>query len=199
MRTAVPSLLPLFRSGMQVEMLGLLMLQPDREWTMESLAQSLDAPQSSVHRELRRAVDAGLVLRDRRRRPHGYRASTTSPAYRPLRELLELTTGVAGRLSEALRDLPGVMAVSLHGSWAAETVRPDSDLDIVIITDGDRRTALRAARRVAREVAREADASVMTPEDFSELVRLRNPFVGKLLHGPRLDVVGDLDAVASSR
>ncbi|HEX7297518.1 MAG TPA: hypothetical protein VF257_00840, partial [Solirubrobacteraceae bacterium] len=61
MRTSVPSALPLFRSDMQVRLLGLLLLQPEREWTIDDLRRTLDAPTSSIVRELARAQDAGIV------------------------------------------------------------------------------------------------------------------------------------------
>ena len=49
MRTSAPSLLPLFRSEMQLRLLALLLLQPERAWTLHELTDDLDAPQSSVH------------------------------------------------------------------------------------------------------------------------------------------------------
>jgi predicted nucleotidyltransferase len=187
----------MFRSDMQVALLGLVILQPDRPWTLDELTDELSAPTSSVLRELRRLVDAGVVLRDAAQRPHLYRAATQSPAYEPLRQLIELTVGVPALLREELRHVDGVEAAAIHGSWAAGTVRPDSDLDVFVVTSGDRRAAQAAVRRVGRRVAREADASVVTLADFAELKHGRNPFVAKILHGPRIDVVGDLDAIES--
>lgn len=192
MRTAAPSLLPMFRSDTQVELLSLLFLQPDRTWTLADLSKHLQVPQSSIHRELHRLLDAGLARRETRKRPHSYSVATDAPAYPPLRELLELTAGVPVRLASALGDVSGVVAVAIHGSWAAATVRPDSDLDVVVITDGDRLAAQRAVRRVGRDINRSVDVSVLSREQFLELRRLRNPFIGKILHGPRVDVVGDL-------
>ena len=96
-------------------------------------------------------------------------------------------------MADALQNIPGVVAAAIHGSWAAGMVRPDSDLDLVIVTDGDRRAAQRAVRRVGWEIGREVDASVLSPADFEGLRDSRNPFLGKILHGPRIDVFGDLD------
>jgi predicted nucleotidyltransferase len=183
---------------MQVELLGLVLLQADRAWTLHELTDRLGAPQSSVHRELGRLVDAGLVSRDARQRPHQYRVAPDAPGYEPLRELLELTVGVPTRLSLALDDVPGVRAAAIHGSWAAGKVRPDSDLDVIVISDGDRREAQRAVRAVGRAVGREVDLSILSPEEFDMLRTDRNPFVGKLLHGPRIDLVGDLAALGSA-
>ena len=199
MRTGAPSLLPMFRSELQVHLLALLLLQPERTWTLDILSDQLNAPPSSIHRELHRLLDAGLARRDTRQRPHSYRAATDAPGYRPLRELLELTAGVPLRLADELADVEGIVAAAIHGSWAAGTVRPDSDLDVIVVTDGDRRVVQRAARRVGQQISRDIDASVLSREDFDDLRRSRNPFLGRILHGPRIDIIGDLtdlDAVA---
>jgi hypothetical protein len=47
MRTLAPSIVPLFRSEMQLRLLALLLLQPERSWTLQELAGSLAAPASS--------------------------------------------------------------------------------------------------------------------------------------------------------
>jgi predicted nucleotidyltransferase len=193
MRTTAPPLLPMFRSEMQLELLGLVLLQPDRPWTLGALGERLSAPASSIHRELLRLVDAGLVTRDGRKRPHEYRAALETPAYRPLRDLLELTTGVPAKLEGALREFRDIRAAAVHGGWAAGKVRPDSDIDVIVVTESSRDEVQRALRRVGRSVGRDVDPSVLTESDFQQLVRARNPFLGKILHGPRIDVVGSLD------
>jgi hypothetical protein len=44
MRTSAPAILPLFRSEMQMRLLALLLLQPEREWTLQGLAGALRRP-----------------------------------------------------------------------------------------------------------------------------------------------------------
>jgi predicted nucleotidyltransferase len=196
MRTGAPALLPLFRSEMQVELLALLFLQPGRAWTLGGLSSTLGATQSSVHKELRRLLDAGLVRRDTRHRPHSYEAAEDSPAYKPLRELLALTAGVGPRLAAVLAHVDGVYAAAIHGSWAAGRVRPDSDLDVLVIADGDRRAVQQAARAVGRRIRRDVDATVITPERLRDLVAHDNPFIRRILNGPREDVIGNVARLA---
>jgi hypothetical protein len=93
MRTRAPDLLPLFRSEFQVELLALLLLEPGRAWTIPQMAERLDSPNSSVHRELGRAERAGIIDRDSGSRPHTFRAAEESPLYRPLADLFQLTVG----------------------------------------------------------------------------------------------------------
>ena len=198
MRTNPPSLLPLFRSQMQVNLLGLTLLQPDRRWSLAELTLLLGAPVSSVHRELLRAVDAGLLMRDDSQRPHRFAAAQASPAYPPLRDLLELTVGVSQRLRKALIEAKGVRAAAIHGSWAAGRVTPSSDLDVVVVLDGDAREAQREIRQIVRAAGREADISLLSSGDAREMARLESPFWKKLVNGPRIDLVGDIASVTSS-
>lgn len=183
---------------MQVELLGLLLLQSDRSWTLAELSRTLRAPSSSVHRELRRAVGAGIVTEATAQRPHRYRAAKELPAYRPLRDLLSLTVGVEDRLRQALLEESGVKAAAIHGSWARGSIRPDSDIDLIVITEGDRASVQRVARSTGRSIGREVDVSVLTVEAYRELAGATNPFLELILTGPRIDLVGDIKNLKSA-
>src|SRR6266702_1326653 len=113
--------LPLFRSELQLRILALVLLDPDRTWTTPELARRLDAAPVTIHRELHRALDAGLLMREAIGRTYLYRAATDSPLYEPLRLLLERTVGIEVELRSALEDVPGVEAAFIHGSFAQKT------------------------------------------------------------------------------
>jgi predicted nucleotidyltransferase len=193
MRINPPKLLPLFRSDMQVNLLGLLLLQPERTWTLDELATAVGAVPSSVHRELRRAVDAGIVERDDRARPHGYSAARDAPAHEPLRQLLETTVGAPAKLAEALAAAGDVRAASLHGSFVRGRLRPDSDLDVLVVADGPSRPFQAAAREAGRALGRDVDLSVLSPREFATATEQGHPFLQGVLRGPRIDLIGDLE------
>ncbi len=77
-------------------------------------------------------------------------------------------------------------------------MRPDSDIDVLVVTSGDRRAALRAVRGIGRDVAREVDATILTTDSLSELVTADNPFLSKILHGPHIAVTGNLDELVEA-
>jgi hypothetical protein len=60
-KTGPPPLLPLLRSRLQAEVLTLVLLNPDREWTMTDLASRVGSAVSSVQREVVRAERAGVM------------------------------------------------------------------------------------------------------------------------------------------
>lgn len=195
MRTSVPAILPLFRSEMQVRLLALLLLQPERSWTLQELAQALHAPASSVHRELGRAEAAGIVRRDATARPHRFQAATDDPLHEPLASLLRRSVGVEEQLRAALEG-PDVLAAVIYGSWAGGTRRPDSDIEVLVIGDTNLRELRRRVRPIGKAAGRTIDLTVVTTDELRQLLADRSSFIRRVLGSPTTPLVGDLASIA---
>jgi len=195
MRTAAPAILPLFRSEMQMRLLALLLLQPERAWTLRELADILGAPPSSVHRELGRAEAAGIVARDSTARPHRFRGATDDPLHEPLAILLQRSIGVEQQLRTVL-DRPDVDAAAIHGSWASGRHHPGSDVDVLVVGDADLRALRRLVRPVGTAAGRTIDLTVMSAEEFRRLLADRSSFARRVLEAPTTSLIGDLATIA---
>jgi predicted nucleotidyltransferase len=195
MRTAAPAILPLFRSEMQLRLLALLLLQPERSWTLQELTTDLHAPQSSVHRELSRTEAAGLVVRDATARPHRFAAAPDDPLYEPLAELLNRSVGVEAELSSAL-DRPDVVAAVIYGSWPRGTRRPGSDIDVLVVGDASLRDLRRVVRPIGKAAGRTVDVTLLSPEEFSRMRDEGAGYLRSVLGEPTTALVGDLAGVA---
>jgi predicted nucleotidyltransferase len=181
---------------MQLRLLALLLLQPERSWTLQELAADLDAPQSSVHRELSRAEDAGLVVRDATARPHRFSAAASDPMYEPLAVLLNRSVGVEAELRSVL-DRADVMAAVIYGSWAHGTRRPDSDIDVLVVGDAPLRDLRRAVRPVGKAAGRTVDVTVLSRDEFRRLRDEGASYVRSVLEEPTTVLVGDLTTVGA--
>lgn len=193
MRTKPPSYLPLFRSELQLRLLGLLVLHPGRAWTADQLTDTLDAPAASVHRELHRALDAGLIERDESLRPHRYQRAVESPLHDALRELLARTVGLEEELRRVLGQSEGVQAAVIHGSWAGGQLRPGSDVDVLVVGDADLSSLRTAVRKAGRRAGREVDLTVLRPDELRAGLRESNGFLTKIFEGPTKPLVGELE------
>jgi predicted nucleotidyltransferase len=198
MRTPIPSILPLFRSELQLRILAQI-FEGGRPVAAPELVESLKAPPASVHRELVRARDAGVVVREAVGRTQFYRPATDSPLYEPLRELLKRTVGVEAELQAALSEEPNVVAATVHGSYARGTgVRPQSDVDLLVVGDVDYRRLRKRLRDVERRTGRRVDPVIYSTAEARELYRAGNGFIKGVLARPRTDIVGNLaEAIAT--
>jgi DNA-binding MarR family transcriptional regulator len=151
--------------------LALLLLQPERRWTLQALAEALEAPQSSVHRELARAEAAGVIRRDAEARPHRFSAATDDAAYESLAELLRRTAGVESQLRASLDRADVVGKAKL------------SELR-------------RLVRSIGRATGRTIDLTLMGEEEFRRLLAERSGFARQVMEAPVMDLVGDLGSLA---
>jgi predicted nucleotidyltransferase len=171
-------------------------LNSERSWTARELGERLRATPVSVHRELHRALDAGLLVREPVGRTYLYRAATDSPLHEPVRLLLERTVGVEGELRRALEDLPGVEAAFIHGSFARKTkVRPASDVDVLVLGNADPHVLRRRMRGLEDRLGREIDVLAYSPDEFTALAEKGNSLVRGIIRGPVTQLVGSPDAL----
>lgn len=179
-----------------MRLLGLVLLQHERGWTLSQLADALSAPQSSVHRELERAEAAGLIRRDATARPHRFWSATEDPLNEPLVALLDLTVGVEQRLRSVFEGRDDVLMAAIYGSWVAGPRRPDSDVDVLVIGDADIRDLRRALRPVSHSIGRTVDVTLLSREEFQEMLAARSSFARSVVYAPITALVGDLASIA---
>src|SRR5262245_57095439 len=142
MRTSAPSLLPLLRSRAQGDLLALLYLHPDRDYSLTEAADLIGVSVKTVHTEASRLVAAGFVSDSRRGNVRLLRAATGTPVSRPLTDLLAVTYGPLPVLTDLLAETRGVRAAYIYGSWAAryqgEPGPVPHDIDVLVVGNSDR-------------------------------------------------------------
>jgi DNA-binding transcriptional ArsR family regulator len=164
-RSPSPSLLPVLRSQQQGEILALLLGDPDLELSLTEISERTGAPHPSVHREIERAEQAGLVTTRKVGNTRLVRANTASPYYPGLAEVLTRAFGVPAVLAEALRGVGGITAAYIYGSWAARHAgqsgqRPVGDIDVLILGDPDRDQLYNALSTVEGRLGRSVEATI---------------------------------------
>lgn len=166
-RASPPPLLPLLRSRLQAELLTLVLLTPEHEWTLTELASRVGSAVSSVQREVVRAERAGIMTSRRVGNTRLVKAAR-SPLTAPLTDLLLRSFGPHQVLAEEFSGIPGIESAYLFGSWAARYVgqegRPPADLDVLVIGAPDRDELDDAAQRAGARLAREVNVTVRSAD-----------------------------------
>jgi predicted nucleotidyltransferase len=148
---------------------------------------------------MHRAFDDGVITRQGVGRTFLYRAATDSPLHEPLVQILERTVGLETELRRALNDVAGVDSAFIHGSYGGSTsVKPTSDVDVLVIGKADPHTLRRRLRQVERKIGREIDVVAYTPKEFADLARGGNSFAKQIVRGPVRSLVGSLADLPSA-
>ncbi|HEY6276071.1 MAG TPA: MarR family transcriptional regulator [Streptosporangiaceae bacterium] len=180
----------MLRSQHQADLLALLLLHPEEEFTITELAHRLSLPQSTVSSEVSRLTDAGILTSRAVGRARLVRADTASQLVAPLTDLLTLTYGPHVVIADEFAGLENVTLVGIFGSWAAryrgERGRPPNDIDVLVVGTPDRVAMHNAADRAESQLGRQVSPVVCPPEQWAHPTE---PFLLEILARPFVTVI----------
>lgn len=168
-----------------------LLLLSDEEVSITDLADRAHLAYPTVHREITRLLDAGILVERHVGRTRLIRANRESPLVEPLRQILLVATGPVALLNEELGSLPGVESVFLYGSFAARMKdvegRAPSDIDVMVVGTPDAAAVYGACRRVEQVVGRPVNPTITTREELSH----QSAFLEHVRANPIVLVLGE--------
>ena len=183
--------MPLFRSDTQLSVLTELFCGPFDELMISELAELIDAPLSSVAREVHRLEETGIVLVRKRGRAQFVRPNRSLPWAGPLTDLLDRTTGPAAAIAEAFESVKGVEGVWIFGSWAARhqglAGAAPHDIDVLVIGTPSALAVSRAARAAERRTHVPVNAITVAPADWD--APEPESFLENISAGPLVSVI----------
>jgi hypothetical protein len=157
MRSLRSRTIPIFRTETQARLLAALYLRPDQAWTLASVARELGVGASSLHPEVRRLEEAGLITATTIGRSRVLSVDQSHPVAKPLTEILNYLYGPHVVIAEEFGSIPQTELLLIFGSWAArhhgEAGPPPHDIDVLVVGGADRTEVYAAADRAQERIA----------------------------------------------
>lgn len=195
MRSAAPALLPVFRSRLQADILAALLLNPEREYSLTDLAHRFGAPLSTVHGEVKRLTEAGLLRRRSIGRSAMVQANPGNRLVEPLTQLLFLSWGPLQVIANEFAEMNGAERVLIFGSWAARYLQrpgpPPHDLDVLVVGRPTRESVYDAADRAQQRLAMPVNPVIRSAEAWRDAT---DPLIQQIQSGPLVEVLVPDDA-----
>ncbi|MFI5626899.1 helix-turn-helix domain-containing protein [Nocardioides sp. NPDC051685] len=195
MRTSPPLLAPIFRSNGQAAILAEILLTGETV-SLPELIRRTGLTRTTVHREVTRLAEAGILLIETLGREWHISANPDNPVAEHIRAILAITFGPGPMLTEALERIEGVETAAVFGSFAArasgEPGPPPADIDVLVLGQPDVREVYAACRDIGDQVGRPVNATVMTGEEWRDAVEADAAFAVDVLSHPTLALIGDL-------
>jgi predicted nucleotidyltransferase len=174
-----------------------LLSSPGERLHLRELERRTGVNAKGLMRELHALSEAGLLIAERSGNRVYYRANPACPLFAELAAVMAKAGSVAERLRAALAPLAERIELAyIYGSFARGDTEPDSDIDLMIVSDiklTDMATPLAEAER---ELGREVNPTLYPPEEYRRRVRDEDGFLAQVHCGPRVVLIGDGDETA---
>jgi biotin operon repressor/predicted nucleotidyltransferase len=143
--------MPIFRTETQAQVLACLYLRQQETWTSASLARELGVSASTMHAEIQRLEEVGLITASQVGRARVLHANLAHPLAGPLAQIVEYVYGPRAVVAEEFGQIPGISRLLIFGSWAARhlgsTGPVPHDVDVLVVGSAERGAVYAAADR----------------------------------------------------
>ncbi|HKT63163.1 MAG TPA: nucleotidyltransferase domain-containing protein [Burkholderia sp.] len=171
--------------------LGLLLLRPDQALHVREIARLTGTTPGTLHKELSKLAEAGILNRDRQGNQVVYRANRSCPIYEELASIMRKTSGMGDVLAEALLPCAEQIVVAfVFGSVARGQETADSDVDVMVIGSVGFATVVRMLYDAQATLGRDINPQVLSPDEFRDGVDRQDAFLRDVLGKPKIFLIG---------
>ena len=164
--------------------------KPGTSAHVREMARRVKASAPTVGAELAELKRLGVLQTHTVGRSLVYSVNERSPLLGEIRALVQKTIGVEGLIAKALEGLAGFEAAYIFGSYATETDRPGSDVDLLVIGRPNRVALSERLAPIERTIGRDVNVVTKTEAQVRERRRAGDPFWRQVLGKPTVHVAG---------
>lgn len=176
--------------------LRLFFTQPGRRYRLQDVLERVGLGSGPVQNELRRLQAVGLLDEIRDGEQIFYQVAQDAPVFRELCGLVMKTEGVQQVLETALQPLADRIPVAfIYGPFARADDAVAGDVDVFIVGEVQVEDVARALEPAHDFLEREINPSIVTIERFRWNLQTGDPFLLRVIDGPKIFLVGDQEGL----
>jgi hypothetical protein len=181
----------LFISEVRINVLKLLLLQPEESYHVRAIVRAVGAEINAVRRELENLHGMNLVRRRQSSNKIFYQVNTSHMFYSDLISLLSKEEGIGAEIIMRAKDLGNIKFAMLAKPFLRG--RESSPLEVDLFFVGEVRMDIleEIVRNFQRKTKKELNYSVLSEEEFLFRKRKNDHFIYKLLSQGRSMLIGD--------
>lgn len=130
-------ILNLEKSKVKRDLLVLYFSHPEKKYYLRELERMLTYQASYIRRELLVLENIGMFISEYIGKERFFKLNKNFIFYKETKTIVEKTYGVEGFLKNVIKDSKNIKEAYIFGSYAKEKLKAESDIDILLITDGD--------------------------------------------------------------
>jgi predicted nucleotidyltransferase len=182
--------------GYRSRVLGLLLLHPDQHYHVREIARQTDTSAGTLHKELDKLAQAGLLVREKVGNQLHYAANQHNPIFAELASIFRKTSGLADIVRAALLPLDAQLDCALiFGSLARGKAHAGSDVDLLLIGGVSFGDAVRLLHPLQAQLQREINPVIMAKDEWQRKLNAGDGFVCDVMGKEKIFLKGDANVL----
>jgi predicted nucleotidyltransferase len=183
------------KSRVRQDLLALFFTNVGRKYYLRELERLLGYSAGNIRRELLRLQKAQLFNAQRTGNLLFYSLNQGHPLFDDLRSIVSKTIGVEASLRAVLSSLENIAAAFIFGSFASNSEKETSDIDVMIIGKPNMPRLNEKIRELEQSLKREVNLTVYPPREYQAKKETKSGFILDLLRKPKIMLIGREDGL----
>lgn len=192
-------MLELLFSEYRRKVLSLLFIEAGRAFHVREIARRTATQAGTLHKELSRLAESGILLRQRQGNQTCYQANADCLIFPELAAIFRKVCGPAECLRQTLAAFgEAIERAFIFGSVASGKATAASDIDVLIVGKLSFAEVIQAVYPLQATLGREINPKLYSPEEWRAALAENSAFIQDIMDKPQLWIVGDKDDAGQS-
>lgn len=192
-------MLELLFSEYRRKVLSLLFIEAGQAFHVREIARRTATQAGTLHKELSRLAEGGILLRQRQGNQICYQANADCLIFPELAAIFRKTCGPAARLRQVLTGFgEDIERAFIFGSVASGKATAASDIDVLIVGKLSFAEVIQAVYPLQATLGREINPKLYSPEEWRAALAENSAFIQDIMQKPQLWIAGDKDDAGQS-
>ncbi|MDX7272859.1 nucleotidyltransferase domain-containing protein [Serratia marcescens] len=192
-------MLELLFSEYRRKVLSLLFIEAGQAFHVREIARRTATQAGTLHKELSRLAEGGILLRQRQGNQICYQANADCLIFPELAAIFRKTCGPAARLRQMLAGFgEDIERAFIFGSVASGKATAAGDIDILIVGKLSFAEVIQAVYPLQATLGREINPKLYSPEEWRAALAENSAFIQDIMQKPQLWIAGDKDDAGQS-
>jgi len=178
-------------SEVRVNILKLLLLNPNRAFHIRAIVRQVGAEINAVRRELDNLFEINLVNRRQSSNKIFYQIETSHPFFSDLLSLVAKEEGIGAAIVKNEKRIGMIDYAVLSLAFLRGRKSTALDVDLFIVGEVDLEVIKNVVKEEEGKMNKEINYSVMNMEEFMSRKRTNDPFIYRVMTQSRTMLIGD--------
>ena len=178
-------------SEVRVNILKLLLLNPNRAFHIRAIVRQVGAEINAVRRELDNLFEINLVNRRQSSNKIFYQIETSHPFFSDLLSLVAKEEGIGAAIVKNEKRIGVIDYAVLSLAFLRGRKSTALDVDLFIVGEVDLEVIKNVVKEEEGKMNKEINYSVMSMEEFMSRKRTNDPFIYRVMTQSRTMLIGD--------
>jgi len=178
-------------SRIRINIFKLFIFNPEKEYYVREIERLTGEAFDPVRRELISLESIGLLKSRISGRQKYYSINSAHTLFPEVKSMILKTVGIGDTLKSSLEKRDDIQIAFIYGSYAKDTERAESDIDLFVIGSIPSRDLQEIISEIENQTKREINPTIYSMKEFQEKHKSKNNFISNVLKEPKIFLKGD--------